>query len=83
VHAGPEDQTGLRSLRRTLYGCQLAVKIELLQMFVKHNAFRKERLYELLRNPRMKERRASQTWWLARLGLKYEDKDASKRSHER
>ena len=52
--------------------------IELLQIFRKHNACPQDRLKELLCKPRMKEHLASQTYWLTRLGLKYEEKRNSK-----
>jgi hypothetical protein len=54
------------------------VTIELLQLFLKHQACPKERLFELLRKPRMKEHLVSQTYWRTRLGLKYEDKRNTK-----
>ena len=47
----PNDRSGLNSLRRTLYECEPAVTIELLQMFQKHNACPADRLRELLRTP--------------------------------
>jgi hypothetical protein len=50
----------------------------LLQIFKKYNACSQERLKELLKNPRMKEHLASQTYWLKRLGLKYEEKRSPK-----
>jgi hypothetical protein len=74
----PGDQSGFNSLRGALYGCEPDVTIELLQVFVKHQACPKERLVELLRQPRMKEHLVSQTYWLTRLGLKYEDKRNTK-----
>jgi ankyrin repeat protein len=75
----PGEQSGFNSLRGALYGCEPDVTIELLQVFIKHQACPKERLFELLRKPRMKEHLASQTYWLARLGLKYEDKRSTER----
>jgi hypothetical protein len=77
VHGGiwnPDDQSGLNPLRRALYGCEPSVAVELLQIFLKHNACPKGRLRELLHKPRMKQHLASQTYWLTRLGLKYEEK---------
>jgi ankyrin repeat protein len=74
----PGEQSGFNSLRGALYGCEPDVTIELLQVFLKHQACPKERLVELLRQPRMKEHLASQTYWLTRLGLKYEDKRNTK-----
>jgi hypothetical protein len=65
-------------LRRALYGCEPEVTIELLQIFKKHNACPQDRLKELLSKPRMKEHLASQTYWLTRLGLKYEEKRSSR-----
>jgi hypothetical protein len=50
------------------------VTIELLKLFLKHNACPKERLVELLSTPRMKEHLASQTWHLKRLGFQYPEK---------
>jgi hypothetical protein len=70
----PNDQSAMNSLRRSLYECEPAVTIELLQLFVKHSACPTERLKELLRTPRMKEHLASQAWHLSRIGLKPEDK---------
>jgi hypothetical protein len=75
----PDGQSGFNSLRGALYGCEPEVTIELLQIFLKHNASPKERLFEFLRKPRMKEHVASQTYWLTRLGLKYDDKRGTKR----
>jgi hypothetical protein len=66
-------------LRRALYGCEPEVTIELLQIFKKYNACPQDRLKELLCKPRMKEHLAPQTYWLTRLGLKYEDKSGNKR----
>jgi ankyrin repeat protein len=74
----PDDHRGFNDLRRALYGCQSDVTIELLKIFKEHNACPPERLKELLCKPRMKEQLASQTYWLTRLGLKYEEKRSSK-----
>ena len=74
----PNDQHAFNDLRRALYGCEPEVTIELLQIFKKHNACPQDRLKELLCKPRMKEHLASQTYWLTRLGLKYEEKRSSK-----
>jgi hypothetical protein len=74
----PNDQSAFNDLRRALYGCESDVTIELLQIFKKHNACPQDRLKELLCKPRMKEHLASQTYWLTRLGLKYEEKRSSK-----
>lgn len=74
----PNDQSAFNDLRRALYGCEPEVTIELLQIFKKHNACPQDRLKELLCKPRMKEHLASQTYWLTRLGLKYEEKRRSK-----
>jgi Ankyrin repeats (many copies) len=74
----PNDPSAFNDLRRALYGCQPEVTIELLQIFKKHNACPQDRLRELLRKPRMKEQLASQTYWLTRLGLKYEEKRSPK-----
>ena len=74
----PSDQRAFNDLRRALYGCEPEVTIELLQIFKKHNACPQDRLKELLCKPRMKEHLASQTYWLTRLGLKYEEKRSSK-----
>lgn len=74
----PNDHSAFNDLRRALYGCEPEVTIELLQIFKKHNACPLDRLKELLNKPRMKEHLASQTYWLTRLGLKYEEKRSSK-----
>lgn len=74
----PNDQHAFNDLRRALYGCKPEVTIELLQIFRKHNACPQDRLKELLCKPRMKEHLASQTYWLTRLGLKYEENRNSK-----
>ena len=74
----PDDHRGFTDLRRALYGCETEVTIELLKIFKQHNACPPERLKELLCKPRMKEHLASQTYWLTRLGLKYEQKRNSK-----
>lgn len=74
----PNDQSAFNDLRRALYGCEPEVTIELLQIFKKHNACPQDRLKELLCKPRMKEHLASQTYWLTRLGLKYEEKRSPK-----
>jgi len=74
----PDDQSVLNSLRRSLYGCEPGVTIELLQLLHKHNACPKERLVELLNKPRMKEHLAAQTWHLQRLGLQYKEKRSVK-----
>ena len=78
TRGNPNDQSAFNDLRRALYGCESDVTIELLQIFKKHNACPQDRLKELLCNPRMKEHLASQTYWLTRLGLKYEEKRSSK-----
>lgn len=81
AHGGvwnPNDPSAFNDLRRALYGCEPEVTIELLQIFKKHNACPQDRVRELLCKPRMKEHLASQTYWLTRLGLKYEDKRSSK-----
>lgn len=74
----PDDHRGFNDLRRALYGCEPAVTIELLKIFKTNDACSQERLKELLCKPRMKEHLASQTYWLTRLGLKYEEKRDSK-----
>ncbi|MBZ5501958.1 MAG: ankyrin repeat domain-containing protein [Acidobacteriia bacterium] len=74
----PNDQRAFNDLRRALYGCEPEVTIELLQIFKKHNACPTDRLKELLCKPRLKEHLASQTYWLTRLGLKYEEKRSPK-----
>jgi Ankyrin repeats (many copies) len=74
----PNDQRAFNDLRRALYGCEPDVTIELLQIFKKHNVCPQDRLKELLCKPRMKEHLASQTYWLTRLGLNYEEKRSSK-----
>jgi hypothetical protein len=70
----PAERDGINSLRRALYGCEAEVTIELLQLFVRHNVCTKERVFELLHTPRMKEHLASQTWHLKRLGLHVPEK---------
>jgi hypothetical protein len=74
----PNDKSAFNDLRRALYGCESDVTIELLQIFKKHNACPQDRLKELLSKPRMKEHLASQTYWLTRLGLKYEERRNAK-----
>jgi hypothetical protein len=74
----PNDQRAFNDVRRALYGCEPEATIELLQIFKKHNACPQDRLKELLCKPRMKEHLASQTYWLTRLGLKYEEKRSPK-----
>ncbi len=69
----PNDQSAFNDLRRALYGCESDVTIELLKIFKTHNACPQDRLKELLSKPRMKEHLGSQTYWLTRLGLKYEE----------
>jgi len=71
----PNDRSAFNDLRRALYGCEPEVTIELLKIFKQHNACPQDRLKELLSEPRMKEHLASQTqtYWLTRLGLKYEE----------
>jgi hypothetical protein len=74
----PNDQSAFNDLRRALYGCQPEVTIELLKILEKYNACPPDRLKELLCKPRMKEHLVLQTYWLTRLGLKYEEKRSSK-----
>jgi ankyrin repeat protein len=74
----PDDHRGFNDLRRALYGCQPEVAIELLKILREHNACPQEQLKELLCKPRIKEHLASQTYWLTRLGLKYEEKRSPK-----
>jgi hypothetical protein len=74
----PNDKHAFNDLRRALWGCEPDVTIELLKIFKTHNACPHDRLKELLCKPRMKEHLASQTYWLTRLGLKYEEKRNSK-----
>jgi len=74
----PNDPSAFNDLRRALYGCEPEVTIELLKIFKTYNACSQDRLKELLRKPRMKEHLASQTYWLTRLGLKYEEKRSPK-----
>ena len=74
----PNDQHAFNDLRRALYGCESEVTIELLKIFKTHSVCPQDRLKELLCKPRMKEHLASQTYWLTRLGLKYEEKRSSK-----
>lgn len=70
----PDDHRGFNDLRRALYGCEPEVTIELLKILKTNSADLQDRLKELLCKPRMKEHLASQTYWLTRLGLKYEEK---------
>ena len=74
----PDDQSSLNSLRKALYECEPAVTTELLRILIQHNASPVDRLKMLLDKPRMKEHLATQTWHLARIGLKYEEKKSSK-----
>jgi hypothetical protein len=74
----PDDHRGFNDLRRALYGCEPEVTIELLKIFKTHSACPQDRLKELLCKPRLKEHLVSQTYWLTRLGLKYEEKRSSK-----
>jgi ankyrin repeat protein len=74
----PDDHRGFNDLRRALYGCEPVVTIELLKIFKANNTCPQDRLKELLCKPRMKEHLVSETYWLTRLGLKYEEKRSSK-----
>jgi ankyrin repeat protein len=74
----PNDQNAFNDLRQALYGCEPEVTIELLKIFKTSNACPQDRLKELLSKPRMKEHLDSETYWLTRLGLKYEEKRNSK-----
>ena len=74
----PNDQSAFNDLRRALYGCEPEVTVELLKIFRTHSTCPQARLKELLCKPRMKEHLASQTYWLTRLGLKYEEKRSTK-----
>ncbi len=74
----PNDQSAFNDLRRALYGCEPEVTVELLKIFRTHSTCPQDRLKELLCKPRMKEHLASQTYWLTRLGLKYEEKRSTK-----
>jgi hypothetical protein len=74
----PNDKHAFNDLRRTLLGCEPEVTIELLKIFKMNNACPQDRLKELLCKPQMQEHLASQTYWLTRLGLRYEEKRDSK-----
>jgi hypothetical protein len=70
----PDSPKDMNWVRRSLYECEPAVTVELLQLFLKNNACSQETIHELLRPPRMKEHLTSQTWHLARLKLRLDDR---------
>jgi hypothetical protein len=68
------DRERMNGLRRTLYGCEPGVVVDVLQLFTKHNACSRETIQELLRTPAMKQHLATHTWHLKRLGLTLDDR---------
>ena len=68
----PDEPRELNYIRRSLYECEPAVTIEVLQLFQKHDACSQEAIRDLLRPSRMKEHLASHSWHLARLKLSTE-----------
>ena len=66
----PGSPREMNWVRRSLYECEPAVTVEVLQLFLKHNTCSRETIEALLRPPRMKEHLASQTWHLARLKVR-------------
>ena len=74
----PASEEEKNSLRRALYGCESSVTIDLLRLFLNYNACSSDAVQELLRTPRMKQHLSTETWPLARLGLKLETRQARK-----
>ena len=68
----PESSREMNGVRRSLYECEPAVTIEVLQLLLKNNACSRDTIHELVRSPRMKQHLASQGWHLARLKLTLE-----------
>jgi hypothetical protein len=66
----PSDARDITWVRSSLYECEPAVTIEVLQLLLKHNACSQETVEVLLRPPRMKEHLKSQAWHLAHLKLR-------------
>jgi hypothetical protein len=48
----PDDSNRINSVRRTLYGCEPLVTVELLQLFVKNNSASQETMQEFFRHHR-------------------------------
>lgn len=65
----PNDASEMNSVRRTLYGCEPAVTVELLHLFVKNDSASRETMAELLQTPRMKQHLLSEVNRLRRLNL--------------
>ena len=73
------DRAEKNSLRRTLYGCEPSVTIDLMKLFLGHNAYPRDAVQELLRTPRMKQHLSTETRNLSRLSLRLEDGQNKKR----
>lgn len=66
----PDDGLQMKSVRRTLYGCEPRVTIEFLKLLVKYKACAENVIHELVSAPRMRKHLSSEGWWLSRLGLR-------------
>ena len=73
------DRAEINSLRRALYGCEPSVTIDLMKLFLGHDAYPRDAVQELLRIPRMKQHLSTEAWNLSRLGLSLEDRQNRKR----
>jgi hypothetical protein len=73
------DRAEINSLRRALCGCEPSVMIDLMKLFLGHNAYPRGAVQELLRTPRMKQHLSTETRNLSRLGLSLEDRQNRKR----
>jgi ankyrin repeat protein len=65
----PDDSNQINSVRRTLYGCEPLVTVELLQLFVKNNSASQDIMQELLQAPRMNQHLSGVEGRLSRLKL--------------
>ena len=65
----PNDRSNINSLRRSLYGSEAKVTVNLLQLFTKNGTCSEEAIRELLKPPKMSQHLASESWHLARLQL--------------
>ncbi len=72
------DRAEINSLRRALYGCESSVTIDLMKLFLGHNAYPRDAVQELLRTPRMKQHLSPETRNLSRLGLRLEERQNRK-----
>lgn len=68
----PSSPREMNWVRRSLYECEPAVTVEVLQLLLRSNACSRDAIENLLRPPRMKEHLASQTWHLTRLKLRFD-----------